>query len=273
MIKYVGNSNGIVCIDLDKLMIEEGRHILAYVEDKNFKEYSNSLADKICEYVDLVQGDQVILSLGSQKIEDFRNLTKGSAFESDSLDKDTCGLTHYLENQDLLKYTLKVLRRVRNVKKKRNISLAIHSPMNSSMMIEFKKIVSTEGLKRTSTFEVFAIIDSPSEVILADEILGANIDGVIVNTPWIAKQMQGYTAHHQRAKYDLGVNSVFKMVDNVIDDSRKEDRKCIVVVEDSKDLIKHVIQTGVYGIVVKGEDVIESRKLVAQEETKLIMNL
>jgi hypothetical protein len=57
MIKYIGNTNGIVCLDLDKLMIKEGRHILAYVEDKKFVEYANDMADKICEYVDLVQGD------------------------------------------------------------------------------------------------------------------------------------------------------------------------------------------------------------------------
>ncbi len=272
MVKYVGNSTGIVCIDIDQLIIEEGRHILAYVEDKSFKEYSEKLSDKICEYVNLAQGDQVILSLGSHKVEDFKNLTKGSSFEND-LDKEIYGLTHYLENQNLLKYVLKILRRVRNVKKKRNVSLAVHSPMNPDMMVEFKKLVSGEGLKRTSTFEIFGIIDSPSEVILADEILGTNIDGVIVNTPWVAKQMQGYTAHNQKARYNLGVNSVFKMVDNVIDDCRKLDKKCIVVAEDSKDLIKHSVQSGVYGIVVKGEDIVEARKLVAEEETKLIMNL
>jgi len=273
MVKYIGNANGIVCIDLDQLMIEEGRHILAFVEDKNFVEYANKMADKICEYVDLAQGDQVIVSIGSAKVEDFRDLTKGSALEGDTLGSDVYGLAHYLENQDLLKYVIKIVKRVRNVKKKRNVSLGIHSPMNSDMMIEFKKMVSSEGLKRTSTFGIYAILDSPSEIILADEILSARIDGIVVNTPWIAKQMQGYSAHHQRAKYKLGVNSVFKMVDNVIDDTRKEDKKCIVVVEDSKDLIKHVIQSGVYGIVVNGEDVSDVRKLVAEEETKLIMNL
>ena len=273
MIKYVGNTNGLVCIDLDRLMIEEGRHILAFVEDKKFVEYANRMADKICEYVDLVQGEQVIISIGSGKVEDFKNLTKGNASEDDTLGSDIYGLTHYLENQALLKYVIKIIKRVRNIKKKRNVSLGIHSPMNSDMMIEFKKIVSSEGLKRTSTFGIYAILDSPSEIILADEILDARIDGVIVNTPWIAKQMQGYPAHHQRAKYELGVNSVFKMVDNVIDDTRKEDKKCIIVVENSKDLIKHVIESGVYGIVVNGEDVSDVRKLVAEEETKLIMNL
>jgi pyruvate,water dikinase len=270
MIKYIGNTNGIVCLDLDKLMIKEGRHILAYVEDKKFVEYANDMADKICEYVDLVQGDLVVLSIGSCKSEDFKNMTKGSSFEGE---ENNYGLAHYLNNQDLLKYVLKIVKRVRNVKKKRNVSLGIHSPMNPDMVVEFKKIVSSNGLKRSSTFGIYVILDSPAEIILADEILDINVDGVIVNTSWIAKQMQGYSAHHQRAKYNLGVNSVFKMVDNVIDDTRKADKKCIVVTENNKDLIKHVIQSGVYGIVVKGEDVTDVRKLVSEEETKLIMNL
>ncbi|MDD3475035.1 MAG: PEP/pyruvate-binding domain-containing protein, partial [Candidatus Dojkabacteria bacterium] len=55
MKKYVGNSHGIVFVDLDKIMIGEGRHLMAFVEDKKFVEYSNSVANKVCEIVDLAK--------------------------------------------------------------------------------------------------------------------------------------------------------------------------------------------------------------------------
>jgi hypothetical protein len=42
-------------------------------------------------------------------------MTKGSSFEGE---ENNYGLAHYLNNQDLLKYVLKIVKRVRNVKKK-----------------------------------------------------------------------------------------------------------------------------------------------------------
>ena len=48
---YVGDSNGIVYIDLDKIMIQDGRHVLQYVHEKKFLDYTKKVCDKILGYV------------------------------------------------------------------------------------------------------------------------------------------------------------------------------------------------------------------------------
>jgi pyruvate,water dikinase len=267
----VGNSHGIVYVDLDKILLEDGRHIMAYVEDKKFVDFSNKITEKVLEYVELARGDEVVVSIGSSKVERFRSLIKGKSFEESSLPDDTYGATHYLNNLDVLKRVLKIIRKVRNVHKKRNVSVALHSPMNGEMMREFKKQLSGEKLRRTSTFNVYAILDNPSEIILVDEIVKSKIDGLILNMPRIARQMQGFNFDQKSAKYDLTRNSVFKVLDNVIDVVKDQTDKVIVIVENSKPLIKYCVQTGVYGISVTPDDIAEARKVVFQEESDLIL--
>jgi len=271
MIDYIGNSHGLVYIDLDRILLSVGRHILAFVEDKKFVEYSKDISEKICEIADLAQGNQVILSLGSSTVGEFRALTRGKEFESHDLDSSVHGLSHYIANKELLKRVLMIVRRVRNVYKKRNLHISVHSPMNGSLMKDFKKSLSAVGLRRTSTFGIYAVIDNPTEVILADEIFESKIDGVILNMPRIVRVMQGFGMDEVNSKYNLGINSSFKIVDAIKDTTRNTSRQVIVMAENNKDLIKYCVQTGVYGISVNYQDIKESRKLVSDEEAKLIL--
>lgn len=272
LIDYVGNSHGLVYIDLDRLMINQGRHLLAFVEDKKYVQYSKEISEKICEYIDLAQGNQVLLSIGSSTVGEFRALTRGKDFEDKGLEDSVHGLPHYVSNRELLRRVLMIVRRVRNVYKKRNMDIAIHSPMNGPLMNDFKKSVSAAGLRRTSTFKIFAVIDSPTEVILADEILDTKIDGLVLNMPRVVRVMQGFDMNDSKAKYNLGVNSAFKIVDAISDITRNTPKQLIVMAENSKDLIKYCVQTGVYGISVSYSDIKESRKLVSDEEARVILS-
>ena len=272
LIDYVGNAHGIVYIDFDRLMLNQGRHLLAFVEEKKYVQYSKEISEKICEYIDLAQGNQVILSIGSSTVGEFRALTRGKDFEEKGLDDSIYGLAHYVNNRELLRRVLMIVRRIRNVYKKRNMDIAIHSPMNGSLMNDFKKSVSAAGLRRTSTFKIFAVIDSPTEVILADEILDTKIDGLVLNMPRVVRVMQGFDMNDSKAKYNLGVNSAFKIVDAISDITRNTPKQLIVMAENSKDLIKYCVQTGVYGISVNYQDIKESRKLVSDEEARVILS-
>lgn len=272
MIDFVGNSHGLVYVDLDKILLNAGRHLLAFVEDKKFVEFSKDISEKICEIVDLAQGDQVILSIGSSTIGEFRSITRGKEFESHSLDDSIHGLPHYITNRELLKRVLMIVKRVRNVYKKRNVDIAVHAPMNGSFVREFKKCLSANGLRRTSTFRVYAVIDNPAEIILADEIVDSKIDGLVLNMPRIVRIMQGFGMDELNARYNLGVNSAYKIVDAIADITRGTQRQVIVMAENNKELIKYCVQMGVYGISVNYEDIKDARKLVSEEEAKVILS-
>lgn len=270
--EYVGNSNGIAYLDLDKLMIDEGRHLLAYVEDKKFVEYANSISEKACEIIELAQGDEVIVTIGSRTVKEFRDITKGSSMEDSEMSDNQFGLSHYLNNPEFLRRTLKIVKRIRDLYKKRNVSLGVHAPMSVENMREFKKTLSSIGLRRSSSFNVYAVIDNPTEVILVDEIVKAKIDGVVLNMPRIAKQMQGISLDDKKSKYSLSNKSILKVVDGVVDILKPSKSRITVICEDDEKLVAECVQKGVYGVSVEPKKVVEIRKLVAKEEAELILS-
>jgi hypothetical protein len=193
--------------------------------------------------------------------------------ENDEVPDNYFGLRHYLENEEFLRRILKIVKRVRNVYKKRNVTLGVHAPMNGDKMREFKKTLSSIGLRRSSTFNVYAVIDNPTEVILVDEIVKTRIDGVILNMPRIAKQMQGIDLSDKKEKYSLSDKNILKVVDNVIDILQAEEKPEIMVVcEDDEKLVSECVRKGVYGISVHPEKIVDMRKLVAKQEADLILS-
>jgi 3-dehydroquinate synthase class II len=83
--------------------------------------------------------------------------------------------------------------------------------------------------------------------------------------------MQGFKVDEKNAKYDLARSSVFKVLDNIVASVRDKAGKVIVVVENNKPLLKYSVQTGVYGVAVTPEDIREARKVVADEEGRIIL--
>ncbi|MDD4381813.1 MAG: PEP/pyruvate-binding domain-containing protein [Candidatus Dojkabacteria bacterium] len=272
LFEYIGDSNGIVYIDLDRIMLEDGRHILSYVDKKKFVDYSSDISKKVLEYVELAQGEEVILSIGSGMVAEFKALTGGKEYENPTLSNEVYGGVRYVNNIEILRRVLRIIKRIRTVYKKRNVSLALHCPMNEDIMKEFKRILLGEKLKRTSSFKIYAILDNPAEIILADDIVDTKIDGLILNMPLIARQVQGIDIRAKNAKYDLNRNSIFKIVESVLEEVKRCDTKVIVVAENSKPLIKYCVEVGVYGISVFAKDIKEARNVVYEEESKLILS-
>ena len=101
--------------------------------------------------------------------------------------------------------------------------------------------------------------------------MNTNLDGVILNTPRVAKQMQGFKVDEKDAKYDLARSSIFKVLDNINYSVKGKTGKVIVIVENSKPLLKYCVQAGVYGVCVSPEDVSDARRIVADEEGKIIL--
>jgi pyruvate,water dikinase len=267
-----GVKSGIVYLDLDQMMIGAGRHPLAYVEEKEYKTYSSELAKDIDMVADVAGSEMVVVSIGNLFGKEFEKITKGMQFE-DSDKLDLRGGARLVETREFLKAGLGIVKRVRNVNRDRNVMLAIHSPMSGDVMKEIKKEVSSLSLRRSSTFKIYAIIENPSEVIVINDILDSEIDGVIFNTPTFAKQMQGVSLTAKNVKYNLDANSVLTALDSVRDAVKKRELDIVVVTENNEKLIEHCISRAVNGISVSPDDWMSAKRVVAQLEAKVVLSV
>jgi hypothetical protein len=85
--------------------------------------------------------------------------------------------------------------------------------------------------------------------------------------------MQGIALEDENGLYKLSVGSILKIVETIIATARANEKRVIIVCEDDNDLIKESVQKGVYGISVKVDMVAKARKLVADQEAKIILGV
>ncbi len=271
--KYMTNSNGFCYIDLEKLMAEFEKHPLAYVEEKKYKAFSKQIEVIVDDFSDRAKGDEVIVSIGSLSVEELKQLKKGSSYEGKELDSNISGARRLLEEKELLEKEVAIIKKLRNVYKSRNISLAIHAPMNGDVLKKVKREISGLGLSRTGTFKIYAIIGNPAEVILSDEIVKTGIDGIIIDSVSLAMQMQGLSKKMKDPKYDIGANSLWKIIEDLINKVKESKTEIIVYVEDNKKLLQNSIRAGVYGVSVSPKETTKFKKAVSEEETKMILSV
>jgi len=265
----VKNSSGLVFCDLEKLMLEKAKHPLAFVEEGISTEYISDLAKQIDGIADRFSSTEVVVSIGNYFSNDFAQLTKGKDYEANT---QLRGMYRYLVNDDLMKLALKIITRVRNLHRSKNVTLAVHSPLSGENMKSIKKQVLSMGLRRGSSFKIYAIIDNPSEVLLVQDILLANIDGIILNSPVLAKQMQGILLDDPNAVYSLDTNSLFQALESIKKALVGYDTEVIGITEDNENLIKKYIELGFSGVVVNGKNFLDMKKVIAEKEAELILS-
>jgi len=265
--------DGVSCVDIEDLMLQSKRHPLSHVENKTFSAYAKPFEKYIDEITDEVNGNEVITTIGSHSVGEFKNLIKGKAYESDELGDLAYGATRLTKSLDFTRRTLSIVKRLRNTYKSRNVSLGIHSPMSGSMLSELKKEISSLGLRRTSTFNVFVVLDKSSETVLVQDIVSAQIDGIIINAKRITKEIQGIALDDNKSEYDVASKSVMHLIDEAISRLKGSNTKIIIYTDNNEDLIKLAVKSGIYGVIVDENTYVDSKELVASEEAKMIMSI
>lgn len=271
--RYEQGSDGMVFIDLDQVMINFGKHPTEVLEDGKYKKYAEEIVVPIVKIAQEYSPNEVVIVIGKGTTDEFNKIAKRKDTESMEDRYATNGVARYLKNKKSLEVAVRLVKRLRNVNHCRNISLGVYAPQSGIFMKEIKKEISARGLRRGSSFNIFAVIENPSEVILCEDILDAEIDGIIVDTTTLAKRVFNLPLNHKDVVYDLGAGSILKILDSVSSSVRKMGKKLIVTCEDNKDILKYSVNKGAYGVIVSPDYLYNARKIVAEQEAKIILSV
>jgi phosphoenolpyruvate synthase/pyruvate phosphate dikinase len=195
----------------------------------------------------------------------YRQLTKGSSLEKYEDDEDitdsTAGLQRLLKRPKELELAIKIIKRVRNVHGHRNASIAVEYAGTPENVIEFKKSVSANGLRRSSTFKIYLMVDTPSIALIVDQYEDTGIDGMIIDIKSLKKLMMA-------PDYDSA--SILKIMDEIKDNLK--DGICIVRFPGkSKKIMDKVVERGFHGIAVTRKNMEYARKNIIKLERKALL--
>lgn len=257
-------SDGIVVLQIEDIYKKIGRHPAAYIEDKKTKEFIKQVTNEISKICEKINGEPIIITIGSMNVSQYRKLVKGKSFESYDEDSEvndkTLGLPLLLKKPKEISLFLKIIKKLRNKAGWRNVSIGVEHCTTPDNYIEFKKLVTAAGLRRSSTFGINVILSSPSESLISAEFVKAGIDGFVFNSTEIASLMMAPSAED---------DSVLKLIETIKTDL--DDEKLIVKLpKDTDKIIKNLVKLGIFGISVEHSDLSRVRKAIAGIERDLI---
>ena len=260
--------DGIFHVDLDVILLDQKRHLLAFVAEKKFREFSTTVAKIIDEYAALAAGKEVVVTLGSHTLGDFRKLVRGKSAEDAALDGNLSGALRYTSSPEMLKRALAIVRRVRNVHNRRNVSLAVHGPVNPQVMKEFKKYVTAGRLRRSSTFKLYAIFNSATEIMLAEQIIGVGLDGVVLDSTKLLEAVSGGAPSKMAAK-----KSLTTIIEDFVTKHRGHKERLMLDIADNTELVELGVTLGVHDIIMTHDVVKDTVKEIAALEVKKVVGV
>lgn len=151
----------------------------------------------------------------------------------------------------------------------RNLSIILPDYRNKKEISEVKKLLSVAGLRRSSTFEIFANISRTINVFRISELEEGVSDGVYVDLFRLKMNMLGVDKLTASTKYVEGMKNLV----SYIHENLKVDGKTIINItafENPKKVVQHLFNFGFWGIVCEQTLADGIKKYISKVEQKRI---
>jgi pyruvate,water dikinase len=135
----------------------------------------------------------VIYRLSDVSSKEYQSLSGGKQYEmtEENPKMGFRGAGRLMENTEELEMELEAIRVVRNKENVKNVWIAIPFVRSLRELKEMKHLISSYGLRRSSTLKLLIVLQVPAAIIRLEQMLDIGIDGVVVDTYSLSQFMLG----------------------------------------------------------------------------------
>ncbi len=263
LLNSLPQSDGVCVFPIENIYRELGIHPEAFIAEGKRVELIDAIRAKISDIAEVNHGNPVMVSVGSMNVSEYVKLEKSGNFEDTgegTLTQTSRGLVRLIHHVKEVNAVLRAIRRVRNVDGWRTVSIALDYPASPSYVAEFKKMLTTAGLRRSSTFKLYLSLSTPSEAMITEDFMKAGVDGVIIDTEQLTKHMMALSP------YDPSVIKIIEAIRSAVGGQQA----ILQVPKDHDELLKKVFKLDFYGYAVQGGELTDFRETVAKMEAERV---
>lgn len=268
--------DGVGPIKTESFLVKSGVHPKNFLTSSSGKKHIAELAGYLEQVGQKLDGKPLIYQLSDFKSDQLISLTNGLDYEN--VERNPFlgyrGAQRNLENTDLLKLELLLIKDLRNKIGLKNIWLSLPFVRTLSELGNLKKLIASTGLHRSSTFKLLLTLNLPSNVLHFEEILNLGIDGIIIDYYDLAVLTFGKNfSHYELVK--LNDPALDKELEKVITQSRKNKLFSAisgVPLESENNIIGKCIAWGVNAIATNPDQILNLKLKLSDEEKNLIIN-
>ncbi len=269
-----------LCLSFDTFFSDLGLHPRALMQAGQSSEIVAKGIEWLEPILKAVAPRPVLLSLSDRSTDQLRQLEQGPAYEIKETNPRLGyrGAARHLQEPDLLKIELDIIRRLRNEYSLTNLHLMLPFVRTFSEFVALRHLVIGSGLTPDRDFQLWIRCDAPATVMLMHRFCQAGeVQGVFVDLDQLTELTLGVDRDHPviGSLYDIQDEAIQLSLGQVITTCRAHAIPTLAYakhITQNLELVEILVRLGLTGLVVHSEEESMLRPLIASAEQRLILN-
>ena len=260
-----------------EFMISEaiGIHPKKLIKEKKEKIFIEKLTDGLKTFCSAFNPRPVVYRTTDFKTNEYKNLKGGKDYEPEEANPmlGFRGAFRYVNNEEVFELELKAIKNIRNKLGFKNLWLMIPFVRTVQELIQVKKIVASSGLSRSPSFQLWMMVEIPSNVILLEDFIKVGIDGVSVGTNDLTMLLLGVDRDNDKVAelFDERNQAVLWALEKIIKTCKKSkitSSICGQAPTSHPDLVEKLVEWGMTSISVSPDAIEKTRQLIYEVEKR-----
>lgn len=265
--------DGVGLLRAEFMMAEIGKHPMKFIEEKKQKEFISKLVDGLTLFADSFNPRPVIYRATDFKTNEYRALKGGEKYEAEEANPliGYRGVSRYIVDEKVFEMEIEAIKQVRNKKGFKNLHLMLPFVRTVDELKQVKKLLSAFGLTRKGNFELYMMVEIPSNVILLDEFIDVGIDGISIGSNDLTMLILGVDRDNEKIAniYDERNPAVLWALEKILKTAKKRNIKASICGQAPSrypELTKKLVEWGATSVSVSADVAYLTRKIVSEAE-------
>ncbi|MBT6401543.1 phosphoenolpyruvate synthase [candidate division WWE3 bacterium] len=267
------NVDGVGLLRAEFMIAELGVHPRKFIKDKKQKEFVDHMAAGLEKFAKAFHPRPVVYRTTDFKTNEYRTLRGGAQFETEEPNPmiGFRGVSRYLEDPDVFKLEVEAIKKVRNKLGYKNLHVMLPFVRTIDQLRQAKKLLSSLGLRRSANFQLWMMVEIPSNVIMLDEFIAEGIDGVSVGTNDLTMLTLGVDRDNERVAnvYNELDPAVLWSLEKIARTAKKHKITCSVCGQAPSvypELVEKLVEWGMTSVSVSPDVIETTRKIIHDAE-------
>lgn len=271
------NVDGVGLLRAEFMMSQIGIHPKKLIKDKKEKTYIKNLKAGIEKIAKAFDPRPVIYRASDFKTNEYRHLIGGKEFEPEEENPfiGYRGAYRYLSEPRVFEMELEAIKQVRESGLK-NLWLMIPFVHQVWELREVKKIMATKKMMRSPSFQLWMMVEIPSNVILLEDFIQQGIDGVSIGSNDLTMLLLGVDRDNSELAKIFSERdpAVLWAIEKTIKTCQKNKISCSICGQAPSqypDLVEKLVDWGITSISVNSDVIERTREIVYDAERKKLV--
>jgi len=259
-----------------------GKHPMWLIENKHPEEFVDKLAEGLATFCRAFHPRPVVLRFSDFKTNEYAKLQGGEKYEGGIKEANPLlgfrGASRYTDPKYEPAFRLEIaaVKKVRNEMALKNLWCMIPFNRTVDEFVKIRELLQREGLKQDDDFKLWIMAEIPSNIILADEFCKAGADGFSIGSNDLTMLILGADRDNEILaplfdERNLAVKRAIKSLIETAHQYGKTVSICGQAPSVYPEFTRFLVESGIDSVSVNPDAVVQTRKLVAQVEQRIIL--